>query len=114
MSDLTASEVVIIKDETNLSLSFVIAGDPPVQQRPRMNCKKAVKKVPIYYDPSSLKKKGWKKVSLKRLLIMVSNHFLCSRRNIPILCSRMDCLSMWYSTFVVDELIIVLKREYYI
>ena len=68
MLDLTTTEVVIVEDETNLSLSFVIAGDPPVQQRPRMNCKKAVKSVPIYYDPSSLKKKAWKKSVVKALV----------------------------------------------
>lgn len=66
MSDLRVSKVAVAEDGRNLSLSFVVAGDPPVQQRPRMNCKKA-KKVPIYYDPSSLTKKTWKKDVAKAL-----------------------------------------------
>lgn len=65
MSDVVTSKVVIVDDSINKSLSFVISGDPPVQQRPRINFKRVFKKV---HDPSSLKKKIWKK-SLSNALV---------------------------------------------
>jgi Holliday junction resolvase RusA-like endonuclease len=71
MSELRVSKVAVAEDDCNLSLSFVVAGDPPVQQRPRMNCKWN-KKVPTYYDPSSLKKKTWKK-DLEKALVNYGN-----------------------------------------
>jgi Endodeoxyribonuclease RusA len=58
MSDIVTSKVAVVDDGMHKSLSFVISGDPPVQQRPRINFKRAFKKV---HDPSSLKKKDWKK-----------------------------------------------------
>lgn len=65
MSDIVTSKVVIVDDGINKSLSFVISGDPPVQQRARVNFKRVLKKV---YDSSSLKKKIWKKSLLNALV----------------------------------------------
>jgi Holliday junction resolvase RusA-like endonuclease len=67
MSKLATTGIAVVEDGSNLSLSFVVAGAPQVQQRPKMSPKKG-KRVPTYYDPSSLKKKDWKK-DLKKALV---------------------------------------------
>ena len=54
MSDLTASNLAIAEDGRNLSLSFDVAGDPPAQQRHRNTWK--LRKIPVFYDPSSVPK----------------------------------------------------------
>jgi Holliday junction resolvase RusA-like endonuclease len=51
MSNLTASNLAIAEDGRNLSLSFDVAGDPPVQQRARNTWR--TRKIPVFYDPSS-------------------------------------------------------------
>ena len=65
MSDISTTKVVVVEDGNKLSLSFVIAGDPPVQQRPRFSFKRVFKKV---HDPSSLKKKIWKESLVNALV----------------------------------------------
>jgi Holliday junction resolvase RusA-like endonuclease len=66
MSNLLTTRVVVDDDGRNASISFVVAGSPPVQQRPRMNCEHK-KWVPTYYDPSKIKKKLWKEDLVKAL-----------------------------------------------
>ena len=67
MSNLLTKSVAVVDDGRIVSLSFVVAGAPPVQQRPRMNCEHK-KCVPTYYDPSKKKKKLWKEDLLKSLM----------------------------------------------
>ena len=67
MPELATTDIAVLKDGSNLSLSFVVAGASQVQQRPKMSPKKG-RRVPIYYDPSSLKKKDWKN-DLKKALV---------------------------------------------
>lgn len=59
MSNLLTRSVNVVDDGRIVSISFVVAGAPPVQQRPRMNCEHK-KWVPTYYDPSKKMKKLWK------------------------------------------------------
>lgn len=53
-------DVVYVSDKHNPLLSFVVDGDPFVQQRPKITYKG--KNKPIYYDPSSYDKKLWRKL----------------------------------------------------
>ena len=47
------------------SLSFIVAGEPAVQQRPKIAYR--YRTIPVYYDPSSTEKKNWKKLFIKFL-----------------------------------------------
>jgi Holliday junction resolvase RusA-like endonuclease len=48
------------------SLSFIVVGEPEVQQRPKIAYRN--RKIPVYYDPSSKKKEQWQK-AFKEFLI---------------------------------------------
>ena len=60
-------DLVVADESDKPSISFVVAGDPPVQQRPKMKFKGRLNKNPIYYDPSSIEKINWKR-QLKKAL----------------------------------------------
>ena len=66
MSTLLTKSVAVVDDGRIVLVLFVVAGSPPVQQRPRTNCEHK-KWVPTYYYPSKKMKKLWKEDLLKAL-----------------------------------------------
>ena len=65
MSNLATTDVAIAGDGRNLSLSFVVAGDPQAQYRTKSNWK--ARKVAKFYDPSCIAKADWKQDLRKAL-----------------------------------------------
>lgn len=66
-------DLVVTQSDDNPSISFVIVGDPIVQQRPKMTYKS--RKFPIMYDPSRNEKIIFKNAIKQSLIVHGYNDF---------------------------------------
>jgi Endodeoxyribonuclease RusA len=66
-------DVMIVVLEQQKNLSFVVYGDPPVQQRIKVNSRMRMK--PVCYDPSAGSKVAWRSLLRRELLQIGENQF---------------------------------------